>query len=286
MASPEFGSIVIESPEDAARAIEVFGGYRKLLSWLVLHVAGVPALPGLVIARWDAATSRRIQRFAGGFESGELLLRSDSPAETGRAPRGGYLLASSNLRQEVRRLLDEGRVVFLLEPASPFDDLYSLTLEPGADWTRWEIEVVGPGFDASDLKRGDVTPHEQIDTGLEDHRVVVRHRVVASTQVQRAVRDIRFVKVAASLRCEVADVEEELRQRGETMLVDFPRYPQLPDGLVAAAVAHAVRLRPELARRGLADQGVSVSMSFIGVGGRPVFWDIVWPDSKYIVGDA
>ena len=52
------------------------------------------------------------------------------------------------------------RTVFLLEPKSPFDDLYSLSMRFGDN--EAEVEVVGPGFDASDLKRGDESPHELI----------------------------------------------------------------------------------------------------------------------------
>jgi len=279
-------AFVLDGADQPASAVGLFRDYPKVLSWLVLHAAGLPALRGVVITRWDAAAAATIERFATSSRSEDLLIRSDSSSETGRAPRGGYLIGVSEVGHVVGRLLDEGRLVFMLEPASPLDDLYSLCLEPAADWRDWMIEVVGPGFDASDLKRGDVTPHERLDVRLDNGEAAVRSRVVASPRVQAAVRRIRFEKAATLLRCAVADVEDVLRRRGETMLLDAPTYLPIPDELLAIAVEHAAQLQAELAARGLSDRHVSISMSFIGRGARPVFWDIVWPSSKYVVGDV
>ena len=51
----------------------------------------------------------------------------------------------------------------LQEPFSPYNDLYSCNASVRRNSTHATLEVVGPGFDASDLNRGDVTPHEVWD---------------------------------------------------------------------------------------------------------------------------
>jgi hypothetical protein len=174
----------------------------------------------------------------------------------------------------------------LLEPASPFDDLFSLGIEPDLEWRCWRIDVVGAGFDASDLKRGDVTPHEQIVATLEAQGLVVTDRQIATAEVQRAAQEIRIAKVAHMLGSTDSDVGARLRARGETMLLDAPEYRPIPVEMLGHCIAEAARLRPALARHGLDDRRVSISLSYLGAEARLVFWDVVWPGFKYVVGDA
>lgn len=286
MAPEDVGSVVVESSADAICAIGRFERFPKLLGWLILHAAGLPALPGIVITAWDARVVRDVERYAGHFASTALLLRSDSASETGRSPRGGYLVGLADVEGEARELIDQGRAVFLLEPASPFDDLYSVCLEPDSAWRQWELEVVGAGFDASDLKRGDVTPHERIRAMRDEHGVVLESRVVAADEVQATVRAIRLKKVAAMLKSSPHDVERELRRLGDTMLLENSTYRPIPEAFLATALDLSARLRPELVRRRLRDRGISISLGFLGPDARLVFWDVVWPQSKYTVGDG
>jgi hypothetical protein len=278
-------AVVVEDAEDASRLLEAWRPYPKVFTWLLLHAAELPALPGIVVSRWDRAVDEAVARFGTRF-GGRLLVRSDAAQETARAPRGGFVLAVEEAEQATRALLDLGRVVFLLEPASPFDDLYSVMLEPVRGWHEWYLEVVGPGFDASDLKRGDVTPHEQIHLVVTDDGISVRDRRVATDAVQSAVRAIRCRKIAGVLGCDEGSVEHELQRRGETMFVDVRAYPAIPEQLLRMSIGYATRLPSAFHRHGLDDRGVSISLSFLGRSARPVFWDIVMPRLKYVVGDA
>src|SRR4051794_29314343 len=124
------GLAVIRDAEDARRAITSYRRYPKLLSWLVLRSAGLPALTGVIVMRWNKEVASGIALFASELGSNRLLVRSDSVTESGHAPRGGYVVTLDQLEAVVCGLLDRGRSVFLLEPASPFDDLYSWSLEP------------------------------------------------------------------------------------------------------------------------------------------------------------
>lgn len=272
--------------DNAAAAVAGIGAFRdrpKLLSWLVLWAAGLPALRGVIVARWDPATARAVQRFVAELEGGALLVRSDAPRETGRSPRGGYLVRATDIGDEARRLLLAGRTPFFLEPASPFNDLYSATLEPDDAWRDWSVEIVGPGFDASDLKRGDVTPHERIRVALADGVAAIREREVATQAVQAAVRTIRIEKVARAMDCDPGTVEHELRERDETLLFDAAAYPPIPPAMVTGAVEEAARLRDAFGRFGLSARAVSISLSFLGRTGRLTFWDVVWPSAKYVI---
>jgi hypothetical protein len=270
---------------DADEAARYFRPYPKLLSWLVLHAAGLPTLPGIILTSWTADAASAAEQFASCWPSDRLLLRSDAAGETGNSPRGGFLVGGSCVEQACRGLLSQGRVVFLLEPISPLTDLYSANLAPDPDWRDWLLEVVGPGFDASDLKRGDVTPHETIWLTAHPSQVVISRRCRISPPGFAATRDVRLRKVAEMLNCGVAHVEHELRRRRRTLLLDFPGYPPIPDSLLSQAIQGAGQVRTALTDYGLNDQNVIISVSFIDRHQRMVFWDLVWPQSKYIVAE-
>jgi hypothetical protein len=280
------GFAAIHDAESAGRAIDRFERFPKILSWLVLHSAGLPTLPGVIVSRWDLGVARGIEDFASTLGWDQLLVRSDAAAESGRSPRGGYLIAPEQVETEVRALLDQGRAVFLLEPASPFDDLYSMSMQPDVAWHEWRLEIVGAGFDASDLKRGDATPHEQIRGRLGARGFDVLERVVAKDDVFQATRAIRVAKAARLLHCSPDEVPAELSRLGETLLLDFQTYRPIPYEDVAAIVHHAARVRQVLVGRHLDDRRITISASLLGQTGEPVFWDLVWPGSKYRIGDG
>jgi hypothetical protein len=276
--------VVIHDSDAARRGIDSFKRYPKVLSWLVLHAAGVPALPGIVFQEWNAQVAGEVYRFAEQWGSGSLLVRSDSASESGLSPRGGYLAHGDGIERESRSLLAQGRAVFLLEPASPFDDLYSANFAPQAEWRDWWLEIVGAGFDASDLKRGDVTPHETVRGCVLSDRVSIMRREVADTATLRAARDIRTAKVARMLGCASSEVEARLSAQEETLLLDSPIYVPMPTTLIDTAIEAALRVRPALRAQGLSDRQVMLSLGFLTRAARLVFWDVVWPSAKYSRG--
>jgi hypothetical protein len=282
--TPTPSVLVVEDCQSARAVLGSFRAYPKLMSWILLHAGAIPALPGVVVTEWDAQAAEVVGRFAGQWPSRCVLLRSDARSESGLSPRGGFLVEQPSAEQEARDLLDAGRVVFFLEPASPFDDLYSVNLAPDADWRHWWLEVVGPGFDASDLKRGDVTPNETVRVTVAPGQSWIDSREIANPAALHSAREIRFRKVARMLGCAPPEVEQTLRLRGETLLLDEPSYVPLPATMIDAALDAASRLRPVLTSFGLSDQRVMLSLSFLTSQARLVFWDVVWPDVKYLRG--
>ena len=276
----------IDSPGAARASLNSYWEYPKVRSWLLLWTAELPTCEGVVVTRGTDGWASVLATFMKSRGWTELLVRSDSTHETGAAPRGGSVLGGRELMATVEGLLRQDRAVFALEPLSPYSDAYSLSLVPDAAWRRWVIEIVGPGFDASDLKRGDVTPHETIeaDVQLPAEAVVLRRRVVADDRRQARSWLLRVAKVARQLKCPPAEVHRELQARGEPMLVQPWRYPPIREALVASVVRASYRARGEVAARLLEPGAVVFSMSFVGHQARPVFWDIVVPSEKYRIG--
>jgi hypothetical protein len=98
---------------------------------------------------------------AAGFR--QVLLRIDKKDQRWTRRRGGFLVAVADLPEITRELTKEDIVSIVLEPSSPYADLYSFGAILDPQRGTLTIEVVGPGFDASDILRSDVQPHERFE---------------------------------------------------------------------------------------------------------------------------
>jgi hypothetical protein len=148
-------------------SLEAVRGCLKTTSMLWMHALGLRVLSGVVVSDWSKASAQAVQRFARRGRFSQLLLRIDKRDERWARRRGGYLLALPEVDAIVRELRREGRIAVLLEPASPYADQYSLAGVTIPEERKLMIEIVGPGFDASDILRGDLDPHERWEVVLE-----------------------------------------------------------------------------------------------------------------------
>ena len=238
----------------------------------------------MVIRRWTPGTEAALEQFAKNLQADGLLVRSDREEESPPYPRGGYLVAIDQLADETRRLLAAGRTPYWLEPASPFDDLYSLNV---ALWETGDgpltIEIVGPGFMASNLKRGDTTPHESYEVLTETSELhVISHSHVDADRYRRTVGE-RYSQIAVDLNLDSAEnARRYLSDTGLTLLNEHSQaYPPIPRHLLVDAVGWIQALKGGLLGLDLPGPPFVLSASFIGHAARPVIWDIVWPALKY-----
>jgi hypothetical protein len=88
-----------------------------------------------------------------------------------------------DLRRTVEELKKEGMLALLLEPASPYRDQYSLAGVTIPDEGKLIVEVVGPGFDTSDILRSDIQPHERWEVTINDKELQKPKRSVLPMQI-------------------------------------------------------------------------------------------------------
>jgi hypothetical protein len=152
--------------ENLLAALESVRGCLKTTSMLWMHALELPVLSGIVISDWSKASADAVRRFSrrGGFS--KLLLRVDKRHERWTRRRGGYLLTLAEVPATVKELQREGMIAVLLEPASPYTDQYSLAGVTVPDHEKLIVEIVGPGFDASDILRADIPIHERWEISL------------------------------------------------------------------------------------------------------------------------
>src|SRR3984893_7585562 len=206
---PINNSILIETPrvdrDNLANFLDELPGCWKCSSVLWMQSSGFPILPGLILNGWVHETEAAVSRFCRERNFSELLLRSEKPGQRWTRRRGGYTIPISAARGLVEDLAKEGMLALLLEPASPYSDIYSSTSVCDLVTGKVDVEIVGPGFDASDILRSDTIPHECFEISVEievsrsprPQRPSVRQLHSIGPEAYQASAQLRLAKIGA-----------------------------------------------------------------------------------------
>jgi hypothetical protein len=190
------------SERNLQKSLGSLKGYLKFASMVWIRALRGPILDSVVVKHWSLDAGRAVKDFCDRHACDALLLRIDTLGKRWSDRRGGYILPASKARAVTKELNTEGRIVAFLEPVSPYCDRYSLAAITDNMQEKMTVEVVGPGFDASDLLRSDSPPHERFEAFLSrapNRLALEQHYVIRPEDYTRTVED-RLVKVGARLR--------------------------------------------------------------------------------------
>jgi hypothetical protein len=267
-----------------------------------MHVSDFPILSGLVLKGWSRESEAAVSRFCEERNLSEVLVRIEKPGQRWTRRRGGYTIPVSEARGVVDDLAEGGMLALLLEPASPYADVYSLTSVCDLVTGTIEVEVVGPGFDASDILRSDVTPHERFVVSTEAGRLAKQQEIRRSylvepgayrTSVQKRLAKIgarlqnpSFPEGKASTEAEHAksdvSVQEALKYlqaSSQTLLLEhLGGYEPIPRELLELFLEQARRLVQAARDARVGWKELSLGGSFL-VPRRLVMWDFFSPTS-------
>jgi hypothetical protein len=263
----------------------------------------LPVLSGVVVTDWSLVSARAVRRFCRRHQFSELLLRIDKRDDRWTRRRGGYLISLSQVPSIVKELRKEGRIAVLLEPASPYADQYSMAGITIPEQRKIIVEVVGPGFDASDILRGDIQAHERWELGLTSSLLGLgpgsadraeRIHLVTSEEYEKSVQT-RLAKIGARIR-NPAFPDVVLKTPGVNMArlretgTDFLRkthqmallknakvYTPIPEKYLLSFARYAQNLLSGLASYGIHLGPTSFAASVLLK--RLIFWDF-FPASK------
>jgi hypothetical protein len=285
-------------------ALDAVRGFLKTTSMLWMHALGLSVLPGVIVSDWSKDSALAVNRFCRRGQFSNLLLRIDKRHERWTRRRGGYLLSLRDVPALVRELRPEGMIAALLEPASPYADRYSLAGVTVPNLERMIVEVVGPGFDASDILRGDLPAHERWEIDLaptmSSHQV---NEYISSRQVHLTTREqysesvrMRLAKIGARVKDAAfpdtvlktgATNSAELvahgtaflkRTRQLTLLKHADIYCPIPGKDLALFSRSVAKLLAGLSSYGIDLGPTSFAASFIPKRGL-IFWDF-FPSRK------
>jgi len=301
--------ILIETPhvgrDNLANFLDVLPGCWKCSSLLWMQANGFPVLPGLILKAWTADTETAVSKFCTERGYLELLLRIEKLGQRWTRRRGGYNIPVSTARNTVEDLAKEDMLALLLEPASPYSDLYSLTSVCDLITGKIDVEIVGPGFDASDILRSDTVPHERFEIPFEIgvsglaklQQPSVRRVHLISPEAYQASAQQRLAKIGARLQNPsfpeevlggASDSPSELAQEGtrylqktgQTCLLDhLTKYEPIPSTLSDAFLNQLLRLVRSAVVAEVPWKTISVAGSFLE-SSRLVMWDFFVPGDQ------
>ncbi len=284
------------SERNLRESVNSLNGYLKFASMVWIRALRQPILDGVIVQRWSVDAARTLKGFCDRHGCDEMLLRIDNLNKRWSERRGGYIVPSKQVSRVVKELRNEGKIAAFLEPLSPYRDSYSLTAITDSTQQKMTVEVVGPGFDASDLLRSDSPPHERFEVFVPRLSQVLREAVfeertylIRSEDYNRTVEE-RLAKIGARLRSpaypravmesagiqRVRLVEEAMgylkRTKQTALLNHLDKYEPIPKRLMERFTKGVANIIDGLLRYKIQLGSTSFAGTFTQRG-RFVFWD-------------
>ena len=293
------------STKNLPAALRLVRNYLKVASMVWIRALGEPTLDGIVVKRWSREASQALRGFCDRHRCSEVLLRIDKHGERWSARRGGYLIKAKEAKSVLQELNREDMIAVFLEPWSPYRDLYCLASVIIPEEDKMLVEVVGPGFDTSDLVRSDLLPHERFEFTVPLQRSSLaacakleprRTYVVTARDYRKAVEE-RLSKIGARLTNEAFPREvlecspeqriklrldglQYLRRTRQTLLLRHSEeYTRIPERYLLRFVNGVLRVLAGLEGYHIQVGTITFSGAFT-IRGRFVFWDFFPADTK------
>jgi hypothetical protein len=288
----------LQDPAAIEAALRELRSFWKLWSDCLLRSSDLPTLKGVVVTGPHTELKGNLEKFLRSIGSKIVLVRHDKKTEAPPYPRGGFLVGDDLLEQTVRFFFKFARIVAIYEPADPLLNLHNMNLLFESD-RQVSVEIVGPGFDASDLQRGDLSPHEAYSARLAqdgnvselkllqriDTRAYRQSVVERKAKIKNKLETAPSVDLACRIRRSLTipeDLNSHLRHI-DSPLLKYDSYQPISKNLVRDTITQVLSSKVIERFKTLTGVGYPLvfSTSLVNRGQKQVFWDIVSPALKY-----
>ena len=267
--------------------------YPKWSSLCLLTYAGFRVLDAAFISpqALKADARRIIIDFANRLSENKILIRTDGGKETGAYPRGGNSLSIEQSLETVPKILSANRAVILMSPTNRFTNKLSANLHLDHSGIFY-IEVLGPGFDVSDLNRGLVNPEISIavkNICWEDYEPPSPFSIKYETNQVNQLRQQRLIRIGNELLLVIGIhpseqspetfAEEWLVRSGYIGLFEEQR-PTISFDKICEWYENAFILG-SMYRRKIKWNDLVISTSDLGDAKGLTFWDIANSQEKF-----
>lgn len=148
-------------PEENVKLVR--GCAEKVSSYLVLSDCGLPVLKSVLVlredfGRWTEADDEKIKNY---LHSEQTMLRYIYRIGCHNIKNGGSIVPIRRvcIEQEIPAHAD----VWLLEPVQRTDNQLCFNISINQDMGNIRLEILGRGFDISDLNKGIISAHEVVE---------------------------------------------------------------------------------------------------------------------------
>lgn len=272
--------------------------FKKAASIFQVLELGLSTQKGIIVTSWTQEIEAFLNWYIQKHNWDKILIRTDKRHESGKYMRGGYLVNQEEIIGEIVRILELERIVLVLEPANRYNNLYGINIRILQAPDPVTLEIVGPGFDVSDLNRGDISPHETIKLGVFNEQVTnkILERAIVddstykhsiSLRLEKLGKDLvvrNMININGELNTEayVQIASQYLNNNNHNLLLLNPSYQKLPMNLMRKITCFIKDLSWELPFS-ISTREFVISTSILGSVDKPrfIFWDIVDPSQKY-----
>jgi|GEM_PF-1129226 len=232
--------------------------YEKIESMKTFERLSLPIIPYQVLD--EKHFKGEVFEFARKHKLDKIMVRTDGKGKS--SPRLLDTPINEETFREIESYFLNGYLVFIAHPGNIYRNMHSANIMVSDDEIC--IEVVGPGFMAADLNRGNMVPQETLIISIKDFQVTERNVWEEMYHLER------------KKRLQESDVEE--LQKHRSYLLEFENYPKLNDRELIVLEDASSKL---MAWKKANKKGDFIaSMSFIDLGSvedeqiSPAFWDI------------
>lgn len=252
----------------------------KMLSLVEASRAGIHVLPTLLLLNMNQQAINSVIE----LWKLPLMVRMEYKSLPKSKLLGGIPLYTPKAIDAVAKFLFQQTYYPMFHPHSDrFKNIYSVGILIDANSSEVQIEVVGTGFDASDLRFGDTTPHEYLKMDILSSSVL-QHSVIAPSdylrrrggRIEKVRRFQEYIKYAngtgqllPSLDSLSADVDKS--SENDTFIPEG--YNRLPQEHLDLLWEIARILRAQVSHNLPRSNGLVASLSYLPNKGWTL-WDI------------
>ena len=238
--------------------------WGKIISYLNLWRLGCPILKSAILTERKDINTEYINRIVSHLGSSLCTLRFQYVGPSSSPIRGGNIVEIT--KENLERFWSEDRVLWPMEPVNRLTDLYGINIAYIPFEEKIIFEIVGRGFDVSDINRGDISPHQIIKLNHPNHR---NGKIL--TNVSTYIISNDKYKYSQLYR------KEKLNKMGvDTKDLKFdPVFKPISLGLLSILDKYAQRVFESYS------YGEAILSCTITKNGNIVFWDVQTPGGKY-----
>lgn len=252
--------------------IALLEDWPKFKSVAILAQSGLPIVPAVLIDSSDDVARDALLDTLKRWGDKKVVIRT----ETKGGAAGGVSVQNCPVEEvwgNVVPLIESGKMVMVMgkEGGDPYHNSYNINIRP-TGLNSAQLEIVGPGFTATDLnKRG--LKHEEVRLSWDEKGLhVERVSRISDEQYRRNVESM-FERLAKKFGDKSL---EKLQEMKAAILECKELYEPIGDEFLQVIYQLAPRVNNAVRAMGLEAEGAIVAMSFIQrkEGPAPVFWDI------------